>query len=137
MTTPHKHADLIKKWADDPSQKVWHWFAGEWTQCPSIPLWYETNCYAIGEKPTSPPAKMCVLAGVEFPMPMTEVPKRGDVYWTIHPLSSDRTASFTWDEDQSDYRMLEGMTAFATRGGAEAYARALIAATKQAMEAAK
>lgn len=140
MTKPHKHAELIKKWADDPSQTVWHWYIDGWWSCHPAngsPSWYETNYYAVGEKPTSPPRKMCVLAGVEFPMPLTEPHVYGSSYWTIDPAETSGVMRRSWQDDTRDARILKSGMAFDTREGAEAYARAIIAATKQAMEAAK
>lgn len=38
MGTPHKHAALIKQWADDTSQDVW-FFEGETWESVREPSW--------------------------------------------------------------------------------------------------
>lgn len=65
MPTPHKHAALIKQWADDQSQDVWFWDAHAGWVHDDEPTWLCVH-YALGPKPTQPPRNMCTLAGVEF-----------------------------------------------------------------------
>lgn len=135
MTTPHKHAELIKKWADDTSQPAWYWDESEgWIACPYGPAWLKDVKYAIGEKPTYPPAKMCVLAGVEFPMPMTEPPAVRSDYFVAEAAE---ISSMNWDGGSYDMFLLNAGVVHLSKEGAIAHTRALIAATKQAMEAAK
>jgi hypothetical protein len=84
--TPHKHAALIKAWADDPSQDVWE-YDGQWDLVTDpVPVWYDHLHYALGPKPTQPPRKMCSLAGVEFPEPLKAAPRAGSDYFVPNIL---------------------------------------------------
>src|SRR5574337_1787543 len=46
MKTPHKHAELIKKWADDTSLKIQYNLRGRWIDI-SPPSWTEEYNYRI------------------------------------------------------------------------------------------
>ena len=50
MTTPHKHADLIKSWADGEFVQVWSSTGGGWVDDPS-PQWLNTSVYRVRPKP--------------------------------------------------------------------------------------
>ena len=72
----HKHAALIKQWADDPSQKVWFYCRSEAGWCQTSPPQWSIHCdYALGDKPPKPPMILCTLAGLQFPMPETVAPR--------------------------------------------------------------
>lgn len=50
-TTPHKHAELIKKWADGAIIQYKDWPSGEWVTCDeNRPAWIENAEYRV--KPT-------------------------------------------------------------------------------------
>lgn len=134
MTKPHKHAALIKQWADDPSQHVWYWSpsGGIWRQ--TEPSWCETTTYALGPKPTQPPRKMCVLAGVEFPAPETKTPGEGQRYYAAMPFGA---REYYWVNNVTERDWLRLGLVHLSREAAEQHARALLAANKQAIEGAK
>ncbi len=48
MTTPHKHADLIKAWADGAEIETYE--TGKW-MLVSKPNWFETHQYRIKPEP--------------------------------------------------------------------------------------
>ena len=50
MKTPHKHADLIKAWADGAEIEYWAPVMREWLT-NSTPKWYEDTLYRIKPKP--------------------------------------------------------------------------------------
>jgi hypothetical protein len=135
MTTPHKHAALIKQWADDPSQTVWTWVSADWYPCQGTIDWYTDSVYAVGPRPAEPPKKMCVLAGVKFPAPETEKPKLGANYFVADVRGGYYDC--TWDDHPVDNKRLQSSTLHLTKEAAQAHANALLAATKQAIEAAK
>lgn len=139
MPTPHKHAALIKQWADDPSQPVWIWTGHQWEpplhhECP---LWLADVPHALGPKPTQPPRKMCVLAGVEFPMPETHPLDCHQCYFVTRVAHIGGVAEFKWAGDAFDLGRLGDGLVHLTREAAEAHGRALLAANKQAIEGAK
>lgn len=143
MPTPHKHAALIKQWADDPSQAVWHWRpqALEWLGANfggESPSWDEEWRYALGPKPTQPPRRTCVLAGVEFPAPETVEPANGaacyrpDVIGGVYGVAED-----PWGDCDTLWHCLEHGLIHLTREAAEQHSKALLAANRAAVEGAK
>ena len=50
MKTPHKHADLIKAWADGAEIEYWAPVMRQWLT-NSTPKWYEDTLYRIKPKP--------------------------------------------------------------------------------------
>lgn len=137
MPTPHKHAALIKQWADNPSQTVWFWSpaGNRWESSTfSNMVAYTTGgTYALGEKPTQPPPKMCVLAGVEFPAPETVGPAQ--VTLVYFPDGGGGATHGRWDQrDGFMTGLLEKGYVHLTREAAEQHSRALLAANKQAIE---
>lgn len=143
MPTPHKHAALIKQWADDPSQLVWYWHehTRTWLTSNYQNMTANDNAhYAVGPRPTQPPRKMCVLAGVEFPMPETVAPPEDTVIFTPDLVIGSDELQFSkweWEGIPSDERWLESGLIHLTREAAEQHSRALLAANKQAIEAAR
>ena len=142
MNTPHKHAALIKQWADDPSQDVWYWsdWSNKWVCDSPEPKWYLDTQYALGPKPTQPPRKMCVLAGVEFPAPETKPPEIGTRIFFASMVRTDWTYeySYGWKGTCEGEQLLfnHGLVHL-TREAAEQHSRALMAANKAAIEEAR
>ncbi len=137
MAKPHKHAAIIKAWADDPSQAVWCWnphhAAPEWLRVQNI-YWEQSVHYALGDKPTAPPRKMCTLAGVAFPAPETEAPPHCmDVYFSS-PMG---TSKEWWISAEYDLKRLHAGFMHLDRASAELHSTALAAANRQAIEAAR
>lgn len=138
--TPHKHAALIKQWADDTSQPVWVWSSSAgWFDASdggeTTPSWSPSSTYALGPKPTQPPRKTCTLAGVEFPVPETTAPASGASYYI--PTTAGHPAHIEWANDRTDKMYLAAGMIHLDREAALAHALALLAANKQAIEAAR
>lgn len=138
---PHKHATLIKQWADDPGRTVWFFdpvmpMRG-WIELAGDPVWNPKLHYAIGDKPTAVPRRMCTLAGVEFPAPETEPPEIGASYWSADTSLQYAVQLLRWDGDAYDMACLNNGFVHATRAAAEAHTNAVISATKQAIESAR
>lgn len=51
MNTPHKHAELIKAWADGAEIEVYNWFVEGWLKVEN-PVWMEDKEYRV--KPQKP-----------------------------------------------------------------------------------
>jgi hypothetical protein len=136
--TPHPRAELIAEWVKDTTKPVWMFANGFWIEDEGQ-LFLEpmyAGHFAIGPKPTQPPARMCVLAGVEFPEPMREAPGYGTDYFLADP-TQEIAPSSKWVRDQTDERWLAAGLIQATREGAIAQGRAMLAALKQAVEGAR
>jgi hypothetical protein len=80
------------------------------------------------------PQVMCELAGVQYPMPMTEVLNYGDDYYVASPQGVDQ---HTWRNDCLDVEWLALHICHATKEAAQAHSRALHAVNAQAVKAAK
>lgn len=140
--TPLKHAALIKEWVDDPSKEIWGWAPDlkDWLRVTvNHPLSYPQHHYALGDKPAKPPRRMCTLAGVEFPEPEHVEPANGTRYWAASVLTGyEQDANlFTWHGDEVDKIAFKAGIIHMNDGAAQEHSRALAAATKQAIEAAK
>lgn len=142
MTKPHKHATLIKQWADDLSQKVWCWCSssGSWREYDAHRHPFcESYQFALGPKPTQPPRKMCVLAGVEFPAPETRAPAPHTTYYFPAVSSGQPVGASEWayeDSWGSQRHQLENGLVHLTREAAQQHSKALLAANKRAVEGA-
>lgn len=61
MNTPHKHAALIKAWADGAEIQ---WRRGdEWMSCLPSPAWYEDKEYRIKPEPVVKYGRMSASGG--------------------------------------------------------------------------
>jgi hypothetical protein len=135
--TPHPRAELIAEWIKDTSQEIWFWNGSDWISTYDKALITIRNAghYAIGHKPTQPPARVCTLAGVEFPEPMRSAPPVGTKVWlaTLNggPIEGE------WEGESYEIEAFETGRVQATREGAIAQGRAMLAALKQAVEGAR
>ncbi len=53
---PHKHAELIKAWADGAEIEIWSSYKERWVQVP-VPEWYIAETYRV--KPELKPDYIC------------------------------------------------------------------------------
>lgn len=134
MTKPHKHAALIKQWADDTTQPIWYWDGTVWQPDDAPMSGYKS--YAIGPKPTQPPRKMCSLGGLEFPAPETEAPQDGADIWTAY-VDGEPTVGYWQSHSDGCQLCLTSGLVHLTQQAAEQHSRALLAANKQAILAAR
>lgn len=78
-TTPRPHAELIKKWAEDSSLKVYVWtLADRWEELTG-PIWDKEIIYTVAkENPTEPPTKSyeitikSSIVNVDLPIGLSE-----------------------------------------------------------------
>lgn len=65
MGTPHKHAAIIKAWADGATIEVRFKQCGEWGPWKVVefynPFWWEDPCYEYRVKPKPDIIKYCVI----------------------------------------------------------------------------
>lgn len=54
MGTPHKHAEVIKAWAEGEPIQIWESVRGQWIDWPDnlAPSWFESRQYRV--KPKEP-----------------------------------------------------------------------------------
>lgn len=135
MTTPHKYAALINQWVEDTSQKVWIWGDEGW-HWNKYPMWQENFHYAIGDKPTHIPSKMCVLGGLEFPMPLSTTPEIGYKYF-LADVADRCPTSACWAADRHDERWLAAGLVHHSEWAAQQHINAMCAANRQAIESVK
>jgi len=51
MGQPHKHAEIIKAWADGADIQFRTYFTYPWTEVPGYPIWEESTEYHIKPEP--------------------------------------------------------------------------------------
>jgi hypothetical protein len=131
----HPQAEIIKVWVEETTE-LWVWLeeSKEWKKsyilevitCPNL-------TYAIGDKPTSPPVKMCELAGVKFPAPVLDasVMLHDKDYWVANPFFGSH--KFFWNNTSNDARILEMGFVHLTQKNANLHGDALQAANLQAI----
>jgi hypothetical protein len=131
----HQQAEPIKQWLEDTDQQLWVWLTDSKTwsssyieevlSCPNL-------SYAIGKKPTAPPTKMCELAGVKFPAPVSDanLMEKGQKYWIA---SAHFVDSLLWRNDAYDCRVCDFGLTHLTKESAEQHSKALMAANLQAI----
>ena len=139
MTKPYPHAELIKQAADDQYLEIWRYshFNSKWQKTFFSILANPENSnvkFAVGEKPTAPPRKMCVMGGIEFPAPESVALEKWQAYWVI---GGDDINCFKWGNDEMDEDWLKRGLIHLTESAAQAHWNAREAANKQAIEAAK
>ena len=119
----HRHFDLIVQWAKNPTQTVWFWNVDEWKKAVHL-VWHMEH-YAIGEKPTMPPAKMVKYDGgsIEFPEPAKVELERDKQYWAVTIYGADHDY---WTGHTSDFELLDNGIIQLTKEGAEKQSEALV-----------
>jgi len=58
MNKPHKHAELIHKWADGAEIEFKDEADGKWKRPPGVPQWNEATEYRIKPEPQYPKTSM-------------------------------------------------------------------------------
>ena len=137
--TERPNKELALRYYSDDTLKAWWWVPDlrRW-QCERNPDFDSTVVWHVGhEAPTEPPARMCELAGITFPMPITEAPEVGARCWIANLLSPENPNYSTWNKSTLDFMYLESSLHQATEDGAIQQGRAMAAALLQAIEGAK
>lgn len=133
---PRANKELADRYFADDTLKAWYWPPGDGGWVFVSNPWFsdDLNWHVGHEAPTEPPAKMCELAGVKFPMPMTEAPEADSQFWVV---TIDGANYFRWQGSLTDLSLLNQRRCHRTKESAEQHYRALVAANMQAVEAAK
>lgn len=141
---PHPHAAVLAEWLKDTTLPLWFWDTAsepgpKWSVLDGHNLVTMGSGYrvSIGSKPTAPPQRMCVLAGVEFPEPLREAPPFGVTVYLPSMLSGTDVEELTWTENCAVERLINAGLCHLDEDAAADHALALLAATKQAVEAAR
>lgn len=144
---PHPHAAVFNEWLNDTSRPMWLWDFGKWVKVREMDIFstlddsIPTKHLAVGDAPTTPPQRMCVLAGVEFPEPMRVAPTANSLCFMpdlTNPSGKADARPFTWNDGQSFMvQCLAHGLVHKTAEGAIAQAEAIHATLKQSIEAAK
>lgn len=120
MNKPHKHAQIIKAWADGHDIE----FKGTrgWTIVVH-PTFSEATEYRIRPK-------VIRINGLEIPEPERAVPAENQIYYYPSVTDSDWVSGFSWHNDSIDKRILEAGLLHLTHANAWAHARAIFEPTK-------
>ena len=128
MTTPHKHAALIKQFAEDMTideKLVSKWqikLGSDWETLIYAPQWYE-DCEYRREPNT------INVNGVEVPEPCREPLTREQKYWLVCS-SSESPTSFLWMGDATDLKWFALGMIHLTKESAQAHVDALLIPSK-------
>lgn len=128
---PHKHAELIKMWADDPSLRfeVRYTPNEEWVPTvKDIPAWDEDAEYRV--KP-----KVMYINGIEVPAPESSAPAMGTQYFVPNLQCSKDCGHAdviapTWSGSDADIGRLECGMVHLNAENAAIHKRAIVAANK-------
>ena len=133
---PRANKEQADRYFADDTLKAWWWNEVDKTWAEARwPDFEPSLTWQVGhERPTEPPQKMCELAGVKFPMPMTEAPGEGEMYIYVSTCGvyQEEWLNTAWDKER-----LERGLCHRTEEAAQQHYRALVAANMQAVEAAK
>ena len=134
----HPNYHQIVAAAADTTLPVWHWSTSSqgWMKTNASSLWYDQGDmrFAVGDKPTAPPQRMCTLAGACFPEPMRVAPKEGEQYWLV---TQDGPWRQTWHALSCERAWLADHRCHATEEAARAHFEALRAKNLEAVRNAK
>jgi hypothetical protein len=117
MCKPHKHADLIKLWADGAEIESRGKTMKHWEDCPK-PRWFDDLEYRI--KPAT-----IFINGYEVPEPVREA-KEGQLLWSF---KIDRAYPYAHHYGENHDIVMYGI-AHLTEEAAELHRKALLSFTK-------
>jgi hypothetical protein len=104
---PHKHAELIKAWAD--GTVIQSFYEGEWNDVmDNKPSWDEDIKYRVKEQ-----SKYIKVNGMKVPEPYRVKPEPGTLYYTP-VLNRNGDDCFEWHGDKFDNRMFKSGQCFKT-----------------------
>ena len=128
MKTPHKHAALIKQFAEDMAidEKLvskWQFKLGsDWETLISPPQWYED--YEYRREPNT-----ITVNGVEVPEPIRTI-KEGEKYWSLIIVTSSPEGE-QWEDLQCEKLLLKKGLLHSTKEAAQAHIDALLLPSKK------
>ena len=101
---PRANKELADRYFADDTLKAWYWPPGDGGWVFVSNPWFsdDLNWHVGHEAPTEPPQKRCELAGIKFPMPMTEAPGEGEVYIYVSTCGvyQEEWLNTAWDKER-------------------------------------
>ena len=124
--TAHKHAALMLQYAQDAAETDKPWERWEfktdvdtWVELSKNPSWFEDRKYR--RKP-----QVIRVGRHEFPKPIHERPRKGDVYWYVDMRQGEHYVCSTyWHHYDEDYGRLNKYVCHLTEAAAQAHADTL------------
>lgn len=124
--TAHKHAELMLQYAQDAAETERPWERWEfktdgdtWVELSKNPSWFEDRKYR--RKP-----QVIRVGRHEFPKPIHERPRKGDVYWYVDMRQGEHYVCSTyWHHYDEDYGRLNKYVCHLTEAAAQAHADVL------------
>lgn len=124
--TAHKHAALMLQYAEDAAETDRPWErwefevkSGVWCNLSEHPAWLENKEYR--RKP-----QVIKVGRHEFPKPIHERPRKGDVYWYVDMRQGEHYVCSTyWHHYDEDYGRLNKYVCHLTEAAAQAHADVL------------
>lgn len=134
----HKHADLLKQWADDYSLRFfwWDWSHRAWVEASpeAVIRAHDLNALCVAHtRPTEPLKRFCTIGSFSYPEPERVAPAIGTICY--YPTLSNGTNSwntFTWTGEDFDQRMLARGLIHLDGTSAKQHAEAMLLASKAA-----
>jgi len=136
--TPHKHADLLKQWADDYSLRFfwWDWAHRAWCEASPEAVVRNSDLPALRlahTRPTEPLKRYCTIGSFSYPEPERVAPARGTrCYYPALSNGTDSWDGFEWHGSDFCVRMLESGLVHLESQDAKTHATAILMATKAA-----
>ena len=91
IKTPHKHAELIKQWADGAAIQYLSTLTGKWSDLPNLaPAWHTDIQYRVKPEPIRTVPYRRYIAHVNGRY-FTDVAPADDPYWPPERCEADRT----------------------------------------------
>ena len=125
----HVHAELMLEYAKDAAEIKDPWtrwgfrkVKGEWTQLTSHPKWDTKTKYKRLPKTLE-------INGIAVPEPVTDEPKRLEMYYSASIESFNLYEEHVWGEDEIDLALFERGLIHRSREDAISHARALLSFT--------
>lgn len=119
MTTPRKHAELIKAWADDSEMQI-EMLTDDNRWIMATPDWEPDIEYRI--KP-----KKLRIGNIEIEAPETKALQAGEVFYIPYLFDNNKFETFVWYDSKKDYELLKRNIVHKTTKNAIAHTDALIA----------
>lgn len=122
MGKPHKHAEVIKAWADDPEQGVQFFdhIHEKWLDVETI-SWVPTLQYRIKPKTIN-------INGYEVPEPVRVALNKGDTYYMVSPYGA---GLMEWHGNAFDFELLKNGAIHLTRDAAMKHHEAIFSFTRK------
>lgn len=100
MQKPHKHAEVIKAWADGAEIQIFEYYLGGWRDA-ATPIWDKDKAYRVKPKPKWTPKHKLITAYMNSKYKAITVPKKVHTYDTINQFVDE----YETDRDNQHYEV--------------------------------